>query len=324
MMKLPLVRHSRLHLPSKKLAINLRDLVTRVADRGMIKIFINIFNHPLTKHRRLATLAKVLWWKFNQLFFHLPTIVKITDDFSIICNPGSSLGNFIVYTQWPEYSETQFLLRYLMANDVYIDVGAHIGSTLLPAASKITNRKLFGFEPTPDIFAQLLTNIRLNNLASRVLVFPQAVSHKNSRQQFVVEKRAEISHLANNDDNLSRLVVTTIKLDTFVSQRRITKINLLKIDTEGAELQVLQGARRLLDQHRIEIILFEVSNHLQRYGSNIFQLLNLIEKYQLQLFVFNREKLRPLTAEQFKFRQTTNLLAALKTKSVHNRLRSFF
>lgn len=287
----------------------------------MFNALLNVWNHPYNKSRRLKALAIAIWWKCNQLFFHLPAVVKITDEFSIICYPESSFGSYIVYARWPEYDECRFLATYLEKNDVYVDIGAHIGSELLVAASKITKGRMFGFEPTLTTYGELLQNIQINSLEAKIKLFQQAVSNKSGVARFVLGTNSEMNHLSTSRKSSQGEKVKVVTLDEFAMKNKIKKINVLKVDTEGAELQVFLGAKNLLKEQQVEVILFEVNQNISSFGATINELLIFLEKQGLQLFEFSNGKLKRIKSTQFVFKKTTNLVAGLKTAIVKKRLR---
>jgi FkbM family methyltransferase len=123
------------------------------------------------------------------------------------------------------------------------------------------NAQLFAFEPHPETFQRLsenlaareaqLINAACGKVAGEMVLYDYSTgaSEHASLYQQVIE---QIHHREAQAHN-----VQVIDLDTFVSDRGIKQIDLLKIDTEGHELSVLEGAQRLLRDRRISAIQFE-------------------------------------------------------------------
>lgn len=147
------------------------------------------------------------------------------------------------------------------------DVGANVGLWTLHLASLAPTAIVTSFEPDPDNIKWLEKNISLNGLLNRVAVRPVAVSNKIGTADFFADKYSGSTGSLEQSFNfiekhygVSRSVirVPVITLDQELDHA-VSPPDFLKIDVEGHELAVLQGARRLLAQHR-PIILLEVNN----------------------------------------------------------------
>ncbi len=282
-----------------------------------------ILSHPSNIGKRWQVFFRALWWKCNQLFFHLPALVEILPDRWIICKPSNSFGSFIVYAGLPEYHETLFLLDYLRPKDVYVDVGAHIGFELIVASSKVNKGALYGFEPSNQIFSDLVTNVGLNNKSANIQIFQQAVSNKSGWLEFTQEAESEESHIAHSDSNQTTLKVKSITLDQFAEERKINRIDLLKVDTEGAEALVFEGAKSLLKEKKIACILFEVNSNIHHFKSTEIKLLTYLEQLGYSIYYFDKTQLLPTSSQKFTYKKTVNLLAIHDKKQLARRLKKF-
>jgi FkbM family methyltransferase len=282
----------------------------------------NVLNHPLNRNKTVGTLARVVWWKVNQLFFHLPVKMKLTESVSLLCYPETSFGSYVVYATFPEYAEIMFVQRYLDKNSVFFDVGAHLGEYALIAASIATQGKVFAFEPTPHTIRLLEENIALNPTAKKIKVIKQAVSNKVGTAQFVIEPESEVNHLPHNQDTKQNTVkVKTTTLTAIASKYRCKKIDLVKIDVEGAELAVLEGAEKLLTKGAIKAFILEINPKANTYHHSQSELRRLLKKYRYSLFTFTEDgMLRKLGKNQLP-NHTVNVVAAHAT-SVKSVLKS--
>ncbi|PIY79904.1 MAG: hypothetical protein COY81_00230 [Candidatus Pacebacteria bacterium CG_4_10_14_0_8_um_filter_43_12] len=287
---------------------------------------ISILTNP-TNHRQVVrTLLRILWWKINQLYFMLPSIYQLTQTTKIICQPDSSYGSYIIYARYPEYDEMAFIHSYLRRNDIMFDVGANIGAISLLAADKITAGKVYAFEPTPSILAQLETNINLNKLGERIHTCSKAVSNSDGLLTFMIGKNSEVNHLAvkNNFDGSQAIQVPSVTVDTFLREEQIDRINLLKVDVEGAEMSVFQGAIHNLQNHSIEVIIFEVNPNIALYGHTPQELLALVSSFGYQIFAFNHHGKLIFINQDSRFPITTNLVAVSPNQVTKTRLKRFF
>lgn len=284
-----------------------------------LKSFIKIINHPLNKPNRIGAILRIIWWKSNQLFFKFSTIVQISPQRKIICTPDDSYSASIVYMSWPEYDVMNFIYNYLKKDSIYIDVGAHIGSEVLLASSKIKNGRIYAFEPTPSTFAKLMSNIFLNGLDNKLVkVLPLAISNKNGFTDLVLENESEINHLKFGNNNLKKTkLVKTAMLDWLFENEKIESIDLLKIDVEGAEPLVFGGMKNSLIEKKVKVIVFEVNKNLFKYNFNSNKLIRLLEKFEYKIYNFQpNHKLRLTNSHDFKFEETTNLVAVIENKLI--------
>ncbi len=153
-----------------------------------------------------------------------------------------------------------------------IDIGAHKGEFLNCILS--INKKLivYAFEPQSLIFRNLKKNYKSFN---NIFIFNKALSNSNKKKKLNINIKTSTSTFSiyNQDSYWKKIkdfilsgfkqssfisyeIVKTITLDNFIKSKKIKNIDLLKIDTEGHELEVLNGAKKTLN-NKIEYILIE-------------------------------------------------------------------
>ncbi len=262
---------------------------------SILKPFITVISHPNNKGHFWRSLSITGWWKLNQLFFHLPAIVEIAPNIKIICYPNNSYGSFIVYAKWPEFEELKFIYSILDSNDTYVDVGAHIGDSSLLAASKIKTGKVIACEPTPNIYAELLANIRLNNFERKIIPLQKAVSDKVGTAFFSLEAASEVNHLLLSSKKGKSIKVPTTTIDSLVEKYSLKDITILKIDVEGFELEVLKGAIKSLRSKKIDMILFEVNPASQMIEKKLIEIEALLSKFSYEFYSFEESNLKPVS-----------------------------
>lgn len=160
--------------------------------------------------------------------------------------------------------ETHFLKSYFRerSGGVVIDVGANVGDYCKALVDACPAVRIHAFEPHPATYERLRANVRglavqCHNVAvgaseGPVELFDYAQGDGSSHASLyrdVIERTHGASSVAHRVD--------MIRLDDFLESHAIDRVDLLKIDTEGHELSVLAGARRYLEEGRIEAIQFE-------------------------------------------------------------------
>lgn len=132
-----------------------------------------------------------------------------------------------------------------------LDVGANVGAyTALFAQWAGPSGRVIAFEPAPAAVAGLRELVRLNGLADRVEIEESAVAGSVGTAAFTSDAASGANALAAQPGSPGTITVRTTSLDAFCDARALSP-DVVKIDVEGAELDVLRGARRTLASPRI-------------------------------------------------------------------------
>lgn len=152
---------------------------------------------------------------------------------------------------------TEWLKRTLRPDDIFWDVGANIGAISLIAATRCAH--VVAFEPDPRSLKLLRENIRFNGLAN-IEIVPCALGATQSSvtlHQAKVSNTGMTSILPDWAAAVGQVQVPVQRADEFLAEHPDLTPTILKLDVEGAEHLVLQGAPELLRTGRVRAILFE-------------------------------------------------------------------
>ena len=147
---------------------------------------------------------------------------------------------------------TSSYLEFVKPGDQVIDVGSNIGYWLLLAASKIgTSGRILGFEPVPAVFEILKRNIQHAGY-SNVELYPWAIGSKAGNAEFYQSKIPNWGSLIQDNRLLptGSYQVSVKKLDDILDDHPSLRPTILRMDVEGAELMVLEGARRIVSRFK--------------------------------------------------------------------------
>jgi len=153
--------------------------------------------------------------------------------------------------------------RLLAPGMVVVDAGANIGEVSLFAAKRVQpGGHVFSFEPVPELATRLRHHVELNGFAV-VEVFERGLADREGKANIytpgtpfrdgTVNDGMSTLYAGADHHTLAGSVLLTT-LDAFAHERGLNRIDLLKVDVEGAELPVLRGAREVLAVHRPWVI----------------------------------------------------------------------
>lgn len=147
----------------------------------------------------------------------------------------------------------EYLLKQFVSNEQLhiIDIGANCGIATIILAKQNPNSIIYTFEPDPNVFNVLKTNVELNNLKN-VKLFNKGVCKKEDKTKYLclhpsyTGGNTTCSSLSSCEKYFNTKIkyfeVECISLDEIIEQNNISKINLLKIDCEGAEYEILYNS----------------------------------------------------------------------------------
>lgn len=207
------------------------------------------------------------------------------------------IGYSIAVDGYYDLPVVRLIQELLKPGMTFVDVGAHVGQYSL-LASGLVGREgaVHSFEPEPDTFALLEHNVHINGLRS-VHTVRCALAKSSQVAALYVARPDNIGQTSlRQPDNFSgvKVNVRCRTLDDYVDELGIDRINLLKIDVEGAELDVLLGARRVLSRNPKPHIIIEFwEEFLQAYGSSCAQVAEFLQGSGYSLFWIGETGLTP-------------------------------
>jgi len=220
--------------------------------------------------------------------------------------PGGHLTERIWFLGYLEYDEEYFLRVYLKPGMTVVDVGANVGHITLICARRVRpNGAVHCFEPVLETFALLLPNIRENGLESVVRANRLAVAAKTGElvRMDCFPAHSGLNRLSLQREteaaegwSLSAAEVRTVALDDYVRESAISRIDLLKIDVEGAEMLVVSGASQVLERYKPALLCEFNDPALVRLGSSSRDLWDALVRFRYTFWRYNH-RARTLRAE---------------------------
>jgi FkbM family methyltransferase len=211
-------------------------------------------------------LAKSTSEKFESLSYRLRALLPtrpqtIQLPFGVRWQPLDSALDHQLMAGTFENAEANFVARFLGPGMTVLDVGAHHGFYTLVASTRVgASGTVVAFEPSPRERKRLERHLRLNH-CQNVRVVPMALGLGPGRAQLhLVEGAEDYCNSLRPPVVASRtrpVPVEVTSLDAFLAKARIARVHLVKLDIEGAELDALKGATKLLGTQPRPLLMVE-------------------------------------------------------------------
>lgn len=193
--------------------------------------------------------------------------------------------------------ELLLLKNFIKKGDMVFDVGANAGEYSYVFEKLSGSGFVYSFEPIPKLFNEL------KRLFSKVNLYKIALSDKEVITQFKIpviggskfetRGKLDIDYVEPDELSSEMIEVECKTLDLFVEDNDIKKLDFIKIDVEGHELKVLQGARKSITEFK-PIMLIEIEQRHHNFSiSNIFDHIESLD-YQIQFYDLGSLQFKPV------------------------------
>jgi FkbM family methyltransferase len=238
---------------------------------------------------------------------------------------GRALGRLGVY----DLAVSETLWRLSDAGETVVDVGANVGYTTAVVAGRLgRSGRVLCLEPHPEIFQELRHNVtcwreRLPGIGFKCL--EAAVSDTTGklilgeRPDFKYNRGVASLEISDPTGKGRCFEVSAVRLDD--PQVGIETIHLLKVDVEGHESRVFEGARQLLKSRRVRDVIFEEHNEYPTAASNLLEASG-YQLYRIHKAFWGPELLRPDSETRRSSWEPTSFLATRDADRARQRLRA--
>jgi len=196
-------------------------------------------------------------------------------------NQTSFLTRELFWKGPTKFEFTSIFIKLIKKVDVFIDIGTNIGYYSILGAKFNPSINIIAFEPSEGPMVYACENVKINNVANSVKVEPLALSNKTGELDFYNVKNPKFPSIYNlsGEHNLTaskeKLKYTKVKaqaivFDEYVKTSQLDRIDLMKIDTEGSEYLILEGAQKVLENHRPIVICETLFNVIEDKLEAIF------------------------------------------------------
>lgn len=215
----------------------------------VLKIFFLIYNFK--NSNLLRNIIKKIIGK--------STIKVVFNKFKLFVRLNSALESKVIFNEYDEMIILNLIKKYASLGYDFIDVGANIGLHSLTASNSNSFIQILSFEPEPKNFLSFIKNIGLNEFEN---IKPFCLGLGNNDTIVFINinegwNKGKHSIKVNFNDSKIKIKIPVTQLDNF-SQNISSNQLIVKIDVEGFEKEVLEGAQKVLNQTENVVLIIEL------------------------------------------------------------------
>ena len=248
-------------------------------ERGL---FIKQFLPELTNRIRLYSFSSLPQYILDLIGFRMPIVrkkslsmhfkYKLKNGITFVVRPFKFDRYIIdeIFLEQAYFPDRDFKIE---DGDVVIDVGAHIGVFTVYSA-KNADCTVYSYEPRPDNFELLKENVSLNKIEPRVKTFQFAVGGVSGSLEFCMDAEG-LGQIGGSNGN--KIIVRTVTLKEIFDSNKLLKVDFLKIDVEGKELEMLLNfpkeyfprIKKIAMESHTELITSKLTSYLSSNDFNV-------------------------------------------------------
>lgn len=231
------------------------------------------------------------------LYYRVPVTTRLGNGMKIKVHAHDHVGGQILRFGYYEREIVRLFERLLRPGMVFVDVGAHVGQYTLVASKLVgSTGAVHSFEPDPETYDWLQSNIRRNRLTN-VLANRVALTAEPGTMRLYLSNISDIGSNSlqppPNSSGRSCEVICT-PLDQYLNNYRVSRVDLIKMDVEGAESSALAGAKSHLSRDDRPPIIIEFEEERQRaFQNSCAGLARLLEGWSYRMFRISGPAITP-------------------------------
>ena len=242
-----------------------------------------IIEHPLNQAQKFRSIVRYARWQIGSRLIPGKIVHNWIGGAKFFVKTGETGLTGNIYTGLHEFHDMGFLLHYLRNEDLFVDVGANVGSYTILACATVGAAGI-AFEPIPSTFKRLENNIRLNQLEEKVKCVNKGVGAESGSIAFTSNSDTTNHALATLERVEDGVNVDVVTLDAELEE---LLPSLIKIDVEGFETQVLAGGHRTLEKKSLNAVIMELNGSGKHYGYDESKILEVMLGFGFRSYSYN-------------------------------------
>ncbi|GAA4854137.1 FkbM family methyltransferase [Luteimonas vadosa] len=250
---------------------------------ALLDVLSFVMRHPLNRGMRFRALQQFLSWQLSSRLVPGGVLFDWIEGSRLIVRPGQTGLTGNIYCGLQEFAEMGYLLHVLRPGDLFVDIGANLGSyTIL--ASAVVGADTICVEPVPDTYAALIENVRVNGAEERVTCIQAAVGAREGTSWFSTGLGPGNHMIQGAEGGAGGLEVETMTLDRLLEGVHPA---LIKIDVEGFETEVIEGGAETLSRPSLHSVIMELNGSGNAYGFDEDRVLQTMRAHGFSLCTYD-------------------------------------
>jgi FkbM family methyltransferase len=216
---------------------------------------------------------KISWDALNYMVRGKKLKVRLSSGDSFIVRVGDQISRSVFSYGCYEPHLTSLVLPFLKPGMTVFDIGANIGYYTVLMARRVGPAGIVhAFEINEKVIDLLEENVQFANVGN-VKIVKRAVAKTTGQREFFVPAAGDEAEgslkKSERYEAVTTVKVPSVSLDDYIQEKQIEKVDFIKIDVEGAEYEVFEGARNLLSSNEKPVIMFEALDSVcMNFGVN--------------------------------------------------------
>lgn len=221
----------------------------------------------------------------------------LIENLNMLINTKEYIGWNIFFRGYYEQDTNRIIKDYIDKDDIVIEAGSNNGSETLIIGAILKNGKgkLYAFEPEPSVCEKLQYNIELNKLGKKISAIPLALGDENKDITFylmpVEAANQGMSSKYFYIESKRTIKVKQIKLDEWCSINKIGRINFIKMDIQGSELDLLRGAENTIKMFKPRIFTEASETEMQKRNLTLKDLWIKLSDFEYEVKLIKEKEL---------------------------------
>lgn len=282
-----------------------------------LKLLGFVMHHPANAGRRWQALSRLLRWQVASRLVTGDIVYDWIGGAKFLVRRGENGLTGNIYGGLQEFDDMAFVLHMLRPGDLFVDIGANVGSYSILAGA-VAGAQGCAVEPVPATFQRLVENMRVNHLDDAVQCVNVGIGSAPGTLRFSSDMGVCNRALTASEARAGGIEVPATTLDTLLEGR---SPRVIKIDVEGYESAVIAGASRTLADPALQAVIMELNGSGAQYGFNESQLFDVMAASGFRACTYRPAERRLVEALETDAHDTDNTIFVRDIDAVRARLR---
>jgi FkbM family methyltransferase len=202
-------------------------------------------SHPVSRRQPIRSMGRMLAWQCHSRLFHGPHEKRWIENSRLVIERGMTGATGNLYFGLHEFPDMAFLLHFLKPDDLFLDIGANVG-TYSVLAGRVCKARVWSFEPDLVTASKLARNLAANEISNSTSIHRFALGEADGEIGFTAGLGA-MNKVTSDPSEIGQSVQIRRLDDVMDGQVPV----MIKIDVEGHEDAVFAGSKATLSDHRL-------------------------------------------------------------------------